>query len=78
LLLAAENVARECGKSLLVLDTASADAERLYAKLGWQRCGVVPGFALLPQGGLCDTTFFYRNLDTGGALGEPTPAARNS
>ena len=78
LLLAAENVARECGKSLLVLDTASADAERLYAKLGWQRCGVVPGFALLPQGGLCDTTFFYRTLDTGGALGEPTPAARNS
>jgi GNAT superfamily N-acetyltransferase len=58
----AESVARECGKSLLVLDTASADAERLYERLGWQRCGIVPGFALLPQGGLCDTTYFYRLL----------------
>ena len=62
LLRAAENVARDCGKSLLVLDTASGDAERLYAKLGWQRCGVIPGFALLPRGGLCDTTYFYRTL----------------
>ena len=59
---AAEQVARECGKSLLVLDTASADAERLYARLGWQRCGVVPGYALLPHGGLCDTVYFYREL----------------
>lgn len=64
LLRAAENVARDCGKSLLVLDTASADAERLYAKLGWQRCGVIPGFALLPRGGFCDTTYFYRTLGT--------------
>jgi GNAT superfamily N-acetyltransferase len=70
LLWAAESVARDCGKSLLVLDTASADAERLYAKLGWERCGVVPGFALLPRGGLCDTTFYYRTLGTGGAAGE--------
>lgn len=62
LLRAAEDIARACGKSLLVLDTASSDAERLYARLGWQRCGVIPGFALLPQGGLCDTTFFYRNI----------------
>ena len=59
----AEQAAREAGKSLLVLDTASADAERLYASLGWQRCGVIPGYALLPQGGLCDTTYFYRRLD---------------
>jgi hypothetical protein len=44
------------------VDTASGDAERLYAKLGWQRCGVIPGYALLPQGGLCDTTYFYRKL----------------
>jgi GNAT superfamily N-acetyltransferase len=60
---AAERMAVECGKSLLVLDTASSDAERLYARAGWQRCGVIPGFALLPQGGLCATTFFYRTLD---------------
>jgi GNAT superfamily N-acetyltransferase len=62
LMLGVEQVARECGKSLLVLDTASADAERLYARLGWQRCGTIPGFALLPRGGLCATTFFYREL----------------
>ena len=62
LLRAAESLARECGKSLLVLDTASGDAERLYAKLGWQRSGVIPGYALWPRGGLCDTTVFYRVL----------------
>ena len=62
LMKAAEDVARDCGKTLLVLDTASADAERLYARLGWQRCGVIPGYALLPEGGLCDTTYFYRQL----------------
>lgn len=59
----AEQVARDCGKWLLVLDTSSADAERLYERQGWQRVGTVPGFALLPQGGLCDTTFYYRKLE---------------
>ena len=62
LLAAAEQLAREGGKTLLVLDTASAEAERLYARAGWQRCGTVPGYALLPRGGLCATTFFYREL----------------
>jgi len=62
LMQAAEQLGRECGKSLLVLDTASGDAERLYARLGWQRSGVIPGYALLPHGGLCDTTYFYRVL----------------
>lgn len=62
LLRAAEGVARDCGRSLLVLDTASVDAERLYERLGWERCGVIPGYAHLPQGGLCDTTIFYRTL----------------
>ncbi|HEY2465090.1 MAG TPA: GNAT family N-acetyltransferase [Steroidobacteraceae bacterium] len=62
LLAAAEGAAHGAGKTLLVLDTASGDAERLYARLGWQRCGVIPGYALLPAGGLCDTTFFYRTL----------------
>jgi hypothetical protein len=60
---AAEDVARECGKSLLVLDTASGDAERLYARAGWQRVGAIPGYALLPHGGLCATSYFYRVLD---------------
>ncbi|HKB48314.1 MAG TPA: GNAT family N-acetyltransferase [Ktedonobacterales bacterium] len=59
---AAEATARECGKTLLVLDTASGEAERLYGRLGWMRVGVIPGYALLPKGGFCDTTVYYRNL----------------
>jgi len=59
-----EELARELGKSVLVLDTASPDAERLYARLGWVRVGVVPDYALLPHGGFCATTFFYRRLDS--------------
>jgi GNAT superfamily N-acetyltransferase len=59
---AAEALGRQLGKSLLVLDTASAEAERLYVRLGWERVGTIPGYALLPGGGLCDTTFFYRRL----------------
>ena len=62
LMRAAEATARECGKTLLVLDTASAEAERLYERQGWVRVGVIPGYALLPQGGLCGTTVYYRNL----------------
>jgi GNAT superfamily N-acetyltransferase len=63
LMRAAEPLARECGKTLLVLDTASDTAARLYARLGWVECGVVPDYALLPAGGLCATTFFWRRLD---------------
>lgn len=59
----AEALARECGKTLLVLDTVTGgDAERLYARLGWQRVGVIPDFALWPQGGLCATTYFYKRV----------------
>jgi GNAT superfamily N-acetyltransferase len=65
ILRAAERHARDLGKTLLVLDTASGDAERLYTKLGWIKVGVVPGYALWPEGGLCDTTFFYRILAPG-------------
>jgi GNAT superfamily N-acetyltransferase len=65
ILAAAEDAAGAAGKTLLVLDTASGDAERLYEKLGWQRCGIIPGYALLPQGGFCDTTFLYRMLPSG-------------
>lgn len=63
LMLAAEATARECGKTLLMLDTTiGMDAERLYSRLGWQRYGEVPGHALLAHGGLSDTAFFYRTL----------------
>ena len=63
LLQAAEDTARECGKTLLVLDAVTnGDAARLYERLGWERVGVIPGYALWPQGGLCDTTVYYRKL----------------
>ncbi len=63
LMRAAEAMARECGKTLLVLDTVTGgDAERLYERLGWQRVGVIPGYALMPNGEPCGTTVFYRNL----------------
>jgi GNAT superfamily N-acetyltransferase len=62
LLAAAEYSALSAGKTLLVLDTASDDAERLYARQGWQRCGQIPDYALLPNGMPCATTFFFKFL----------------
>jgi GNAT superfamily N-acetyltransferase len=62
LLAEAERAAIAAGKTLLVLDTASGDAERLYARRGWQRSGVIPDYALWPGGGSCATTFFYKFL----------------
>lgn len=73
LMQAAENTARECGKTLLVLDTASAEAGRLYERAGWTRVGVIPGYALLPRGGPCATTYFYREL---GARANPGASRR--
>ena len=64
LMRAAESTARECGRTLLVLDTVTDSAgERLYTRLGWQRLGVVPNYALMPDGAPCDATFFYRELE---------------
>ena len=62
LMRAAENHARELSRSLLVLDTASPEAERLYARLGWQLCGTIPRYALMPTGEPCATKYFYRDL----------------
>jgi len=62
LLVAAERSALDAGKTLLVLDTASDDAERLYARQGWQRCGQIPNYALLPDGTPCATTYFFKSL----------------
>ena len=60
---AAEQMARDCGKTLLVLDTVTgSDAERLYARLGWIRVGTIPDYALLSHGGLWGTTLYYKRL----------------
>lgn len=63
LMRAAESMARDCGKSLLVLDAVTdGDAARLYERLGWVRVGDIPNYALFPQGGLCSTTYYYRDI----------------
>jgi GNAT superfamily N-acetyltransferase len=63
LMRAAEQAARAAGRTLLLLDTVTGgDAERLYQRLGWTRVGIVPGYALWPDGRLCDTTIFYKSL----------------
>jgi GNAT superfamily N-acetyltransferase len=62
LLRVAERSAFESGKTLLVLDTASNDAARLYVRGGWQRCGQIPGYALLPDGAPCATTIYCKFL----------------
>jgi ribosomal protein S18 acetylase RimI-like enzyme len=51
------------GRTLLVLDTVTGDdAERLYERLGYQRVGVIPNYALYPDGRPCATTVFYKDL----------------
>lgn len=63
LMRAAEDAALAAGKTLLVLDTfTGGDGERLYARLGWTKVGVVPNFALFPDGRPCDTTYFFKAL----------------
>lgn len=62
LMQAAERSAREVGKTLLVLDTATPVAERLYQRLGWQLSGRIPDYALLPDGALCATAYYYKAI----------------
>ena len=63
LMLAAEDVARQAGLTLLTLDTSTGmSGERLYARLGWTCFGQVPGHALMPDGAMSATSFFYKVL----------------
>jgi GNAT superfamily N-acetyltransferase len=62
LLAAAEQQAQQADRHVLVLDTASQDAMRLYERAGWQRCGVIPDYALMPDGAFCDTVVYYKIL----------------
>lgn len=59
----AEEEARAEGKTLLVLDAVTGEAAaRLYARLGWTTVGVIPGYALYPDGRPCDTTVFWKSV----------------
>jgi len=63
LLTAAEDAARDLGLTLLTLDTAEGGAgERLYARGGWTRVGVIPDYALMPDGALTGTVLFYKRI----------------
>ena len=63
LLAAAEQAAREMGRTVLVLDTVTGgDAERLYARAGWIAVGSIPDYALMPDGALSATTVFHKAL----------------
>ncbi|MGA7784508.1 MAG: GNAT family N-acetyltransferase, partial [Candidatus Acidiferrales bacterium] len=59
----AEQAALAAGKTLLVLDAVTGgDAEKLYTRMGWKKVGVIPNYALFPDGRFCDTTYFYKEL----------------
>jgi GNAT superfamily N-acetyltransferase len=59
----AEREALARGRSLLVFDTVRGEAgERLYRRMGYVAAGVIPDYALYPDGRLCDTVVFYKHL----------------
>jgi ribosomal protein S18 acetylase RimI-like enzyme len=62
LMLTLEDEAKARGRTLLVLDTASAEAEALYRSLGYRETGVIPNYALYPDGRFCDTIVFWKAL----------------
>jgi GNAT superfamily N-acetyltransferase len=60
LLNAVDDEVRRRGLKLVTLDTALNTAESLYERAGYQRAGVIPKFALFPDGEYCDTIYFYK------------------
>lgn len=63
LMAAVEAEAARRGRTLLVLDTATgSEAEAIYPRFGWEKAGIIPDYALWPQGGFCDTTLFYKRI----------------
>lgn len=63
LMRAAETLAIEKGRTLLVLDTATEEgASGLYEKLGFTLTGEIPDFALKPHGGLTGTLIYWKRI----------------
>jgi ribosomal protein S18 acetylase RimI-like enzyme len=66
---AAETVAVELGRTLLVLDTAAeGGAAGLYHRLGFTLTGEIPDYALKPHGGLTSTLIFWKRIGPRGLL----------
>ena len=60
----AEQEARRNGRWLLVLDTVPGEnGHRVYQRAGWTQSGIIPDYALFPDGRLCDTALFWKRLD---------------
>jgi len=57
-----ERAALALGRTLLTLDTATPEADRLYQRLGWTLAGPIPGYALNPDGSRCETRFYWKEL----------------
>jgi len=58
-----EEEARRLNRWLLVLDTVPDDnGYRLYVRQGWTLAGIIPDYAMFPDGRLCDTALFWKNL----------------
>ena len=63
LMVEAERIARERGRTLLTLDTADEEgAGPFYEKLGFTRAGVIPDYAYKPHGGLCGTIIYWKRI----------------
>lgn len=63
LMLELESHARRLGRTLLTLDTVTGSpADRLYRSLGYQECGTIPQYAMMPDGTWAGTTIFYKHL----------------
>jgi GNAT superfamily N-acetyltransferase len=59
-----EEEARRQGRWLLVLDTVpDENGHRVYLRAGWTQTGLVPDYALFPDGRLCDTAIMWKRLD---------------
>jgi len=72
LMRAAERIAVERARTLLVLDTAAdGGASALYEGLGFKLAGVIPDYALKPHGGLTATMIYWKRP------GEESPAGKD-
>ena len=64
LMAAVEDEAKKRGRWLVVLDTVPGmSGYRLYQRAGWTQSGVIPNYALMPDGSLCDTAVFWKRLE---------------
>jgi len=60
----AEQEARRNRRWLLVLDTVPGEnGHRVYQRAGWTETGIVPDYALFPDGRLCDTAVMWKRLE---------------